>query len=104
MDVEKDVFVDRSLGNTVVVVRAGEEWFSMDIDVVRPLIKDVSHACAMYVIPISCRLLISIQWLIVSKAADKSSVASTEPCLLSRFDSRSLVILVSTVSVDFLGM
>ena len=55
MDVEKDVFADRSLGNTVVVVRAGEEWFSMDIDVVCPLIKDVSHARAMYVIPISCR-------------------------------------------------
>ena len=25
-------------------VRAGDEWFSMDLDVVRPVIKDVSHA------------------------------------------------------------
>ena len=69
-----------------------------------PLIKDVSHASTMSVIPISCRCLLSMQWLIVSKAADKSSNASTEPCLLSRFDSRSLEILVSAVSVDFLGI
>ena len=87
-----------------MVVRAGEERFSMHIDVVRPLIKDVSHASTMSVISISFRRLISIQWLIVSKAADKASDASTEPCLLSRFDSRSLEMLVSTVSVDFLGM
>ena len=52
-------------GTPWLVVRAGEEWFSMDIDVVRPLIKDVSHASAMSVILISCRHLISIQWLIV---------------------------------------
>ena len=74
------------------------------IDVGRPVIKDVSHASAISVIPISCRRLISMQWLIISKATDKSSNASTGPSLLSRFDSRSLVILVSAVSVDFLGM
>ena len=57
----------------------GTSWFSMDIDVVLPLIKDVSHASAMSVILISCRRLISMQWLVVSKLADKSSIASTEP-------------------------
>ena len=46
----------------------------------------------------------SISWLIVSKAADKSSSASIEPYLLSRLDSRSLEIFMSAVSVDFLGM
>ena len=70
----------------------------------KPLIKDVSHASAMSVIPISCRRLISMQWLVISKEADKSSIASTEPCLLSRFDSRSMEMLVSAVSVDFLGI
>ena len=44
-----------------MVVRAGEEWFSMDIDVVRPVIQDVSHESAMSVLPISCRRLISMQ-------------------------------------------
>ena len=71
-------------------VLAGEEWFS--IYVVRPVIKDVSHESAMSVIPISCRRFISIQWLIVSKAADRYSNSSTEPCLLSRFDNGSLEI------------
>ena len=37
-----------------------------------------------------------------SKTADKSSNVSTEPCLLSIFDSRSLEILVSGISVYFL--
>ena len=37
-----------------------------------------------------------MQWLIVSKAANKSSNTSTEPCLLSRFDGISLEIFVST--------
>ena len=87
-----------------VVVRAGDEWFSMDINVVRPVIKDVNHASVMSVIPISCRSLISMQGLIVSKEADKSSNASKEPCLLSRFECRLLEILASAVSVDFLGM
>ena len=27
-----------------VVMRSGEEWFPMDINVVRPVIKDISHA------------------------------------------------------------
>ena len=85
-------------------VRAGEEWFSMDIDVVRPLIKGVSHASDMSAILMSCRRLISMQWLIVSKAENKASNASTEPCSLSRFDSRSPEILVSSVLMDFLGM
>ena len=87
-----------------MVVRAFEVWFSMDIYVVCPVIKDVSIASAKSVIPISCIRLISIQWLIVSKAVDKASNARTEPCSLSRFDSRSPEILVSNVSVDFLDM
>ena len=48
-----------------VVVRAGEKCFSIDINVVRPVIKDASHASTMLVIPISCRRLISMQWLII---------------------------------------
>ena len=36
------------------------------IDVVRSVIKDVSHASAMSVIPMSCRRLITMKWLIVS--------------------------------------
>ena len=72
----------------------------MDIDVVRPVIKDVSHVSIIAVIPISCRRLISMQWLIVSKAADKSSNASNGSCLLSKFDN-TLDILVSAVSVHF---
>ena len=76
----------------------------MDINVVRPVIKDASHASTMLVIPISCRRLISIQCLIVSKPVDKSSNASTGTSLLSRFDIRSLDILVSVVLVDFLVM
>ena len=60
-------------GTPWVVVRAGEEWFSMDIYVVRLVIKDISHASVM--IPISYRRLISMQRLIVSKEADKSTNA-----------------------------
>ena len=81
----------------------------MDINVVRPVIQDLSHASAMSIIPISFRRLISMQGLIISKAVDKSSNASildqyTEPCLFSRFDSKSLDMLVSAVSLDSLGM
>ena len=43
-----------------VFVRAVEEWFSMDIDVVRPVIKDINHVGAMFVLQISCRCLISM--------------------------------------------
>ena len=39
-------------GTPWVVVRDVEEWFSMDIDVVRPVIKDVSLASTISVIPI----------------------------------------------------
>ena len=62
-----------------MVVRAGEKWFSVHIDVVRPMMKDDSKASAISVISISCRRLMSISWLIVSKAADKSSSAIIEP-------------------------
>ena len=84
-----------------MLVRSVSRWI---LDLVHPVIKGVSHASVMSVIPISCKRLISMQWLIISKAADKSSNTSTELCLLSRFYSRSLEILVSAVSVDFLGM
>ena len=87
-----------------MVVVSGEDWFSMEIDVVRPVMNDVSQSNAMPVIPISCRRLMSMSWLIVSKAADTSSSASIEPYLLPRLESKSLVIFVSAVSVDFLGM
>ena len=53
-------------GTPWVVVQAGEEWFSMDIDVVRHVIKDVRHSSAMSVIPMSCRRLITMKSLIVS--------------------------------------
>ena len=47
-------------GTPWVFVRTGEEWFSMDIYVGCPVIKDVSHVGAMSVIQISCRRLISM--------------------------------------------
>ena len=43
---------------------------SMHIDIVWPVMKDVSQASAISMIPISCRRLMSMLWLIVSKAAD----------------------------------
>ena len=74
------------------------------VDAKIKIVKDVSQASAMSVIPISCRRVMCISWLIVSMAADKSSSASIEPYVLSRLESRSLVILVSAVSVHFFGM
>ena len=86
-----------------MLVRTGEEWFSMNIDVVRPVMKVANQASAISVIPISCRRLMSISWLIESKAAYKSFRASIEPYLLSRLKSRSLVIFVNAVSMGILA-